>query len=157
MFFLGELSQAIHLPPSEFTSDFNRTVLQKLYKMVESTCTTNNGFIIAVTQIIEIGGGRIAHTGHAIFNVKFTALLLNPIKDEILDAFVINVNELGIFCEAGPLSIFVSNYHIPVSKQGHKTIRRDMHVRLRIIGFNISSKKMYAIGSINEEFLGIIN
>lgn len=157
MFFLGELTQAIHLPPAEFTSEFSTTIEQKLYKMVEGTCSTDNGFIIAVTQIIEIGGGRIAHTGYAIFNVKYTALLLNPVKNEILDAFVIKVSDLGIFCEVGPLSIFVSNYHIPQAMQGFERIHQDMHVRLRIIGFNISSKKMYAIGTINEDFLGIIN
>lgn len=157
MFFLNELTQTVYLPPVEFNSEIHKTIEYKLYKMVEGTCTGEKGFIIAVTNITEFDGGRINEKGHAIFTIKYKALLLKPVKNEVLDAIVVNVNDLGVFCEVGPLSVFVSNYHIPPAYLGYEKIQNETLIRLRIIGTHISSEKMYAIGTINEDFLGPFN
>lgn len=154
MFFLNELTQTVYLPPIEFNSEIHKTIEHRLYENVEGTCTGEKGFIIAVTNITLIDGGRLNEKGHAIFTIKYKALLLKPVKNEVLDAVVVNVNDLGIFCEVGPLSVFVSNYHIPQAYLGSERIQREMLVRLRIIGTHINSEKMYAIGTINEDFLG---
>lgn len=154
MFFLNELTQTVHLPPVEFTSEIQKTMEHKLYKLVEGTCTGERGFIIAVTNITLMDGGLLNEKGLAIFTIKYKALLLKPVKNEVLDAIVVDVNDLGIFCEVGPLSVFVSNYHIPSAYAGGEKIQKEMFVRLRIIGTHISSEKMYAIGTINEDFLG---
>ena len=51
-----------------------------------------------------------AVTAFASFNVKYEALIFRPFEGEVLDAVVTTVNKMGVFCEAGPLDIFISNY-----------------------------------------------
>ncbi len=154
MFFLSELSHTLNLPPRDFTSCITETLQALLYTSVEGTCSGEHGFIITVVKILDINGGRLSHTGHAIFNIQYEALLLKPVKNEVIDATVIDVNNLGIFCEVGPLSIFVSNHHIPKGLQGNDKLQKDSSVRVRIIGTKIDTKRIYAIGSVNEDCLG---
>ncbi|KAM0674610.1 DNA-directed RNA polymerase II subunit RPB7 [Gurleya vavrai] len=156
MFFLTELSQTLNLSPNDFTSSLSKTLQSLLFSSVEGTCSSQHGFIITVKQITNINGGRLSHTGHAIFNVHYEALLLRPVKNEVLDCIVVDVNNLGIFCEVGPLSVFVSNHHIPKSFLNSGMIVKDKAVRVRIIGTKIDTKRIYAIGSIDGDCLGLI-
>jgi hypothetical protein len=47
------------------------------------------------------------------YQVAYKALMFRPFKNEVLDAVVKSVSEVGFFAEAGPLSILVSHAHIP--------------------------------------------
>lgn len=156
MFFVSDLSHTLFLPPNTYTSSITDTLHETLYKHVEGTCTGEHGFIVAVLNVNKIEGGRLSQNGFAIFTVFYKALLLKPVKSEVVDAVIVDTNDLGIFCSVGPLSIFVSNYHIPISVQQRSDLKQFRSVRLRIIGTKIDTKKIYAIGSMDEECLGVI-
>lgn len=79
---------------------------------------------------------------------------------------------MGFFAEVGPLNIFVSTHLIPsdfvfdvnvaapcyVSEEGMgQRIGKDDLVRLRIIGTRVDATEIFAIGSIKEDFLGLIS
>lgn len=53
------------------------------------------------------------HSGQAVFEVKYQAIVFRPFKGEVLDAIVYNVSKMGFFAQAGPLEIFVSTHLIP--------------------------------------------
>lgn len=48
-----------------------------------------------------------------VFNVKYSALLLRPFTNEVMDATVSQCNPLGFFAFVGPLRIFVSKHSMP--------------------------------------------
>ncbi|KAK0425309.1 hypothetical protein QR680_009135 [Steinernema hermaphroditum] len=90
------------------------TVKQKLFNEVEGTCSGKHGFIIAVTTIDNIGHGIIQPgRGFVLYPVKYKAIVFRPFKGQVMDAVVNQVNKVGLFCDIGPLSCFVSRHCIP--------------------------------------------
>lgn len=53
------------------------------------------GFVIAVTQIDNIGAGLIQHgQGFVMYPVKYKAVVFRPFKGEVLDGIVTQVNKV---------------------------------------------------------------
>ena len=86
---------------------------------------------------------------------------------------VSNVNKLGFFAYVGPLQVFVSKHLIPsdmqfdaqstpaayvsqVSDQQPQRITKDSEVRLRVIATRVDASEIFAIGTIRDEYLGLI-
>lgn len=58
--------------------------------------------------------GKIdSETGMVSYKLKFYAIIFRPFRQEVLDAVVGPCHELGFFCYAGPLEIFVSHRTMP--------------------------------------------
>ncbi len=94
-----------------FGKNIQSVVKNKLQNETEGTCSERYGFIIIVTEILNISRGVIQEgIGCAKFSVKFEAIVFRPFKGEILDANVTTINKMGFFAESGPLKIFVSRH-----------------------------------------------
>ncbi|URD89522.1 DNA-directed RNA polymerase II [Musa troglodytarum] len=78
--------------------------------------------------------------------------------------------QMGFFAEAGPVQIFVSNHLIPddmefqsgdmpnyTTSDGSVKIQKDSEVRLKIIGTRVDATEIFCIGTIKDDFLGVIN
>jgi len=141
----------------------------KLYQDVEGTCSGAHGYIIAVLSVIETGDGVvISGSGQAEFVTRYRAIVFKPFKGEVMDAVVGEVNKMGFFAEAGPLTIFVSNHLIdpgmkfdpnsnpPSYASADQVISRHAHVRLKIVGTRVDATEIFAIGTIKEDHLGVI-
>jgi DNA-directed RNA polymerase subunit E'/Rpb7 len=107
------------------------TVKQKLFAEVEGQCQAKYGIVIAVTTIDTIGHGliqpglnnivprifflfiQILGSGFVSYPVKYKAIVFRPFKGQVVDATVDQVNKLGMFCNIGPVSSFVSRHGIP--------------------------------------------
>ncbi|TBU01392.1 subunit Rpb7 of DNA-directed RNA polymerase II [Hamiltosporidium magnivora] len=135
-------------------------ILRKtLTSSVEGTCSGEYGYIISVLSIDKIGSGRITNNGYAVFSVLYQALVLKPLKGEIIDASIVETNDMGIFAGVGPLTIFISNYQIPkMLLKGSEGggLEKNSNIRLKIIGTKVEATRIYAIGTINEYYLGLI-
>lgn len=94
-------------------------------------------------------------------------------QGEVLDAVVTKVNKMGFFAEVGPLPVFVSKHAIPadmifdqnsnpasyvsqVTDEQPIRIRTDSEVRLRIVGTHFDVNEIRAIGTIRDDYLGVI-
>ena len=56
-------------------------------------------------------GSKVIHgTGEAEFTLHYQALVMKPIKGEVVDCSVEKVGKLGFFCLLGPMQIFVSTH-----------------------------------------------
>ena len=84
-------------------------------KQVEGTCSGRYGYIIGVLGKPNVGKGFVVedHSGQAVFEVKYQAIVFRPFKGEVLDAIVYHVSKMGFFAQAGPLELFVSTHLIP--------------------------------------------
>ncbi|KAJ1855241.1 DNA-directed RNA polymerase II subunit [Coemansia sp. RSA 1822] len=169
MFFHKKLTHTITLHPSFLGPRMREFVTKRLYKDVEGTCTGRYGYIVAVVAILDIQTGKIipGH-GSAEFEVKYSAILFKPFKNEVLDGVVESVNKLGFVTNAGPFQIFVSGSYIPSDMKldmntnppsfhsDDQKIEKGTLVRIKIIGTLIDATKITAIGTIKEDYLGVI-
>jgi DNA-directed RNA polymerase II subunit RPB7 len=114
MFYHIQLEHEIVLHPRYFGPNLLDTVKRKLFAEVEGSCTGKHGFVIAVTTIDNIGVGFVQPgQGFVKYPVKYKAIVFRPFKGEVLDAVVTQVNKVGLFTEAGPLTCFISRHSIP--------------------------------------------
>ncbi|KAE9592508.1 putative DNA-directed RNA polymerase [Lupinus albus] len=171
MFFHIVLERNMQLHPRYFGRNLRDNLVSKLMKDVEGTCSGRHGFVVAVTGIENVGKGLIRDgTGFVTFPVKYQCVVFRPFKGEILEAVVTMVNKMGFFAEAGPVQIFVSNHLIPddmefqsgdipnyTTSDGSVKIQKDSEVRLKIIGTRVDATEIFCIGTIKDDFLGVIN
>jgi len=172
MFYHMSMDHEIILHPQYFGPKLLDTVKQKLFTEVEGTCTGKYGFVIAVTTIDKIGAGTILPgQGFVVYPVKYTAIVFRPFKGEVLDAVVTQVNKVGMFAEIGPLSCFISHHSIPSdmefdpagqppcykSKEEDMVIKQDDEIRLKIVGTRIDANGIFAIGTLMDDYLGLIS
>lgn len=154
MFYLKRFSHKLSLHPQYLGQNIQELLQEYLLKKVEGTCTAF-GYIISVLGIDAISEGSILMSGHISFEVQYQALVLKPVNGEIIDAPIVSSTKMGYFASVGPLSIFVANCQIPnttLEEIGNSSV-----VRLKIIGTKINTTKVYAIGTLNDDFLGIIS
>lgn len=171
MFYHICLEHEILLHPRYFGPNLLETVKQKLFSEVEGTCTGKHGFVIAVTTIDNIGAGIIqSGRGFVVYPVKYKAIVFRPFKGEVVDAIVTQVNKVGLFCEIGPLSCFVSKHCIPPdmefdpnsnpicykTKDESIVIREEDEIRVKIIGTRVDAADIFAIGSLMDDYLGLV-
>merc|ERR1712032_735222 len=141
---------------------------------VEGLALANYGYVVNVIEVPEsdIKSGIIEYdSGNVVFYVKYTALLLRPFINEVLDATVSLCNPLGFFAFVGPLQIFVSKHSMPedmfngfdstkdvwMSDDKEVIITSGCGVRLKIKGRNVESNRITAIGTIKDNYLGLID
>mmetsp|Transcript_9462 Transcript_9462/g.13662 ORF Transcript_9462/g.13662 Transcript_9462/m.13662 type:complete len:174 (-) Transcript_9462:2110-2631(-) len=131
-------------------------------------------YVVNVIEVREdqIRSGIIEYdTGNVVFYVKYDALLLRPFVNEVLDATVTQCNTQGFFAFVGPLRIFVSKHNMPedmfhgfdsersawVSDDKEVVISSLCGVRLKIKGRTVEQGNITAIGSIKDNYLGLID
>ncbi|CAN0462415.1 unnamed protein product, partial [Discosporangium mesarthrocarpum] len=94
-------------------------------------------------------------TGFVNVEAHYNAICFRPFVNEVMDATVGNVTELGFFANVGPLEVFVSRLGMPddiangydpvgdmwVSGEGSDNeIKAGCGVRLRIIGVTMGTE-----------------
>ncbi|KAH8885162.1 hypothetical protein GQ53DRAFT_751455 [Thozetella sp. PMI_491] len=169
MFFLHNLERRVTLHPSYFGRNMHDLVTSKLLKDVEGTCA-GNYYIISIMDAFKVSEGRILPgSGLAEFIVEYRAVVWRPFKGEVVDAIVYSVNPHGFFAQAGPLKLFVSTHLMPdeikydanasppqFTNNTDITIEPGTHVRVKIMGTRTEIGEIWAIGSINGDFLGCL-
>jgi DNA-directed RNA polymerase II subunit RPB7 len=125
----------------------------------------NQVCLFQINIIKYISSGR----GFVVYPVRYKAIVFRPFKGEVVDAIVTQVNKVGIFCEIGPLSCFVSKHCIPPDMDFdpnsnppcYKTqdesvvIKDDDEIRVKIIGTRVDATDIFAIGTLMDDFLGL--
>lgn len=169
MFYVYDMQQRILLEPKLLGAGLKTAVKKKLFSTMNGKCSADYGYILSILSISSISTTEVDPlVGHAAFLVDFKALTLLPSKGEVVDAVVHEINKMGVFAFIGPLSIFISTYQIPghlsgtglepmiVPNDGGAPISRGSLIRLRIIGAKVEPLKVFAIGTINEDYLGLV-
>ncbi|GMF28803.1 unnamed protein product [Phytophthora lilii] len=154
MFFLKQLSRDLLLHPMHFGPKLHDIIRLRLIEEVEGTSMGKYGYVITVTEVRDedIGKGVIQdNSGFVCFNIRYRAILFRPFKNQVLDAVVTVVNQLGFFADVGPLQVFVSRHAMPtdlnngydhesnawISDDREVEIRKGCGVRLKIMGVSV--------------------
>ncbi|KDE08023.1 DNA-directed RNA polymerase II subunit rpb7 [Microbotryum lychnidis-dioicae p1A1 Lamole] len=169
MFFLKELVQVVTLHPSYFTPALKDYLHTRLRDTVEGSCSGKLGYIISVLSIDDIGRGKVIEGG-AEFRISYKAIVYRPFRGEVVDGVVASVNKMGVFADVGPLQCFISTHLIPsdfafdpnanppclTSAEENLTIEKGAHIRLKIVGTRVDATEIFAIGTIKEDYLGVV-
>ncbi|BDA45053.1 DNA-directed RNA polymerase II subunit RPB7 [Coccomyxa sp. Obi] len=171
MLYLITLERELELQPRFFGPRLREVLEQKLISEVEGTCSGKHGFIICVTGMGNVGKGSIREgLGTALFKVQYSCVVLRPFKGEVIDCVVSSVSKVGFFADAGPLQLFISNHLIPedfeysatgepafVSTDEAVRVQAGAEVRLRIVGARMDASEIFCLGTIKEDYLGVIS
>ncbi|KYN99652.1 putative DNA-directed RNA polymerase II [Plasmodium gaboni] len=169
MYFVIEEWKNVIIKPSQLGPRYQQYIEDMLRNSVEGQCSVKYGYVICVIRIIHSEPGRVQDgTGMIVVKVKYQAIVFKPFKDEVLDAIVTDVNKLGFFAQAGPLKIFISrtaipkyfeyseDSHYPCFSSGDYNIKPQTTVRIKLQGIRYDLSNMFAIATINNEYLGCI-
>ncbi|CAD2087029.1 DNA-directed RNA polymerase II subunit RPB7, putative [Plasmodium vinckei brucechwatti] len=155
MYFVIEEWKNVIIKPSQLGPKYQQYIEDMLRNSIEGQCTEKYGYIICVIRIMHSEPGRV-QDGTGMIVVK------------VLDAIVTDVNKLGFFAQAGPLKIFISrtaipkyfeyteDAHYPCFSSGSHNIKPQTTVRLKLQGIRYDLSNMFAIATINNEYLGCI-
>ena len=170
MFYIKKLTKTLTLPPSNYTDSLPITLQKSLFNSVEGKCYPNIGIIITVTKILSISQNILTSEGYSSFTITYTALTLNLLQGMVIETVVKEVNNMGVFANVGAASIFISKMQMPESYKNKikddididnleldSIICKGFNIRVRIIGTKIENGRMFVIGSIRDECLGVIN
>jgi DNA-directed RNA polymerase II subunit RPB7 len=174
MFYVKSLEHEIVLEPVHFGPKLRATIVRLLKEGVEGLALATYGYVVNVIEVPEdkIQSGIIDYdTGNVVFTVHYTALLLRPFINEVLDAVVSQCNPLGFFAFCGPLRIFVSKHSMPedmyngfdsdkdawISEDKEVVISAGSGVRCKIKGRTVEQGNITAIGTIKDNYLGLVD
>ncbi|KAL3924620.1 MAG: hypothetical protein SGILL_000934 [Bacillariaceae sp.] len=160
--------------PVLFGPKLKTTIVNRLKEEVEGLALAEYGYVVNVIEVPEhkIKSGIIEYdTGNVVFSVEYTALMLRPFTNEVLDAVVSQCNALGFFAYVGPLRVFVSKHSMPedmfagwnpdkdswISDDKEVVISTGCGVRLRIKGRTVEQGNISAIGTIKDSYLGLMD
>ncbi|CAM9659174.1 unnamed protein product [Ectocarpus fasciculatus] len=171
MFFIKKLRRDIQLNPKDMGSHLKEKVKNKVMDEIEGTCLGKYGYVVSILEIRDddIQLGLIDNdTGAVNITVWYSAILLRPFPNEVVDAIVTTATETGFFSRVGPLQVFVSRHamHEDItfnyakgdcwcSEDQEVEITEGSIVRLRIMGVTVDAGAISAIGTIKDNFLGL--
>lgn len=166
------LTHELVLHPRYFGPDLKNVIVEKLFSDVEGTCSGKYGFIIAITSILEINSGLLLTDGEGLvlYDIKYNAIVFRPFKGQVFDAIIVQINKVGLFCDIGPLSCFISHNSMPAGAEYDGStnpvsfkIKDDevytvsSKVRLKIVGLRVDNCGIFAIGTLMDDYLGLID
>ncbi len=178
MFYVLQLTHSLVIPPIHFGPKLYDTLTTLLRSSVEGSALSTYGYVVQVISVprSSITAGVIEYdSGDVAFDIRYEALLFRPFKNEVVDAVVTDVNNLGFFAYVGPLRVFVSERLFPgdlngvegggydgdsnswISADNEVQIKDGCGVRVRIIGTTVEENDISSVGRIDEDFLGLID
>ncbi|KAF8817730.1 Dna-directed Rna polymerase II RPB7 [Cardiosporidium cionae] len=170
MYFVVEQWKNISVKPNQLGPRYEQCIEEMLRHSVEGQCDATFGYVVCVIRVVHREAGRIQDgTGMIVVSVRYQAIVFKPFKGEVLDGIVTDVNRLGFFVQAGPLKVFVSRSAMPDGYEynddasfpcftdSEVTIKPQYEVRLRLQGVRFDRSNMFAIGTINADFLGPVD
>jgi len=149
------LVDTVRLPPDRFGEDTVTVVKDLLREKLEGRIDKTLGSIIAVTNVLDIGEGRIlAGDGAVYYDITFEAITFKPELQEIVEGKVVEVVEFGAFIGLGPLDGLLHVSQIAddyisydeknsrlVGKESQKAITEGDKVRARVVAVSLNERE----------------
>lgn len=104
MYYKTKLEDHIRVPPASFEADIDQSVVMEIKKKYSGYISKDFGFVIDVSEINEVGQGRILPGDGSIhYPVEFTLLTFKPEMQEIILGKITNIADFGAFINIGPV------------------------------------------------------
>ncbi|MFP4633312.1 MAG: DNA-directed RNA polymerase [Halobacteriota archaeon] len=104
MYKRATLVDTVRVPPERLDDVSEDVILELLQDKLEGRCDEDLGWIVAVTEVHDIGEGKILYNEAGVFyEAEFDALVFEPVLQEVLDGAVAEVVSFGAFVSIGPV------------------------------------------------------
>ncbi|MFH1055914.1 MAG: DNA-directed RNA polymerase [Candidatus Altiarchaeota archaeon] len=154
MYKVVTVEDTVRIPPKRFNEELNPVIVQELETMVVGRVDKNLGIIMAVTELNEVGEGKIIlGDGAVYYNTKFKILSYTPQINEVVEGLVTEVTEFGAFVNFGPIDGLIHVSQITedfmsydqknaafVGRESNKMLRVGDVVRARIVTVSMKSR-----------------
>ncbi|HLC36273.1 MAG TPA: DNA-directed RNA polymerase [archaeon] len=104
MYSMYKVIDTVRVPPKELGKDLNQVILDIAKEEYEGLVDEDLGVVIAVNSAQKKGEGKIVPgDGGIYYSSELEMLLYTPIVHEVVEAYVTEVTEFGIFIRTGPI------------------------------------------------------
>lgn len=128
----------IRLPPEKLGEDYEALCRNITRETIEGKATVDKSLTLLVSNIQNVGEGRIVHGDGAIYQkVSYDAIVFMPSLHEIVDGQIVEILKFGAFVRFGPLDglLHVSQImddRIDVDSAGQRLVGKDTKRDLRV-------------------------
>jgi len=165
-FLIAEFVDNVKIHPNRISGDIQKSVLKVLKPSKEGICS-NHGYIKKDSiRIVKISCGQVeaaSFHGYVNYLVKYSALVCNPVKGNIVEAIVVNINNFGILCSSfiedsetdekiSILEIIIPKHSLSIQSDIdlQNSVKINDSVKVEIVGkkYQLFNKKISIIGKI---------
>lgn len=98
------LVDTVRIPPDKLGGKIGQVVKSVLEEKLEGRTDKTLGSIVAITDVVEIKGGRIlVGDGAVYYDTTFDAIVYKPDLQEIIEGDIAEIVEFGAFVSLGPV------------------------------------------------------
>ena len=170
MFKILTMKDDVRVPPTKFNLGLDKAVKESLQETIEGTLNPDIGVFLVVTEILNIGEGKIVPEDGAIFYpAEFNILIYRPELNEIVLGEVVDITEFGAFTRIGPLDALVhvsqimddrlsydSKNAIFTGRKSSNKLKEGDIVRARIVGVSLGKGRSKISLTMRQPGLGAI-
>lgn len=168
MYFIVEDKRSVSLRPCDLGPFFEERLNLALRAQLEGSASKqHDGLIVHLLGVRSFSKPRVQDgTGNVVVEAVFRSIVFRPFRNEVIDCVVDQVNRTGFYGYFGPMRVFISRGSMPddlvydeqsacfTSKDGSSRVMNGSEVRARIIGVKRDGNNLYAVGSIDGDYLG---
>lgn len=164
-FILAEFVDNIKIHPKYIGKDIEKNVLRELKQRKEGICSDHGYIKKNSIRINKISNGKVEMStfhGYMNFMVKYSAMVCNPVKGNIVNAVVVNMNNFGILCSSfitedngsktPILEIIIPKHSLTIQSDVDlkNSVKINNEVKVQIVGkkYQLYNKKISIIGKI---------
>ena len=168
MFYELSLEHTIFVHPRDFGQDLDTTVEKEMRKQLEGSLRQPYGLILMVKSVDTMAPFRLNDSlyGHAEVTAVCRVVVCRPFNNQVVEGVVSGLNQTGIFVESGPLQMYISRHNMPEGSKylggdafdfghSHRLIEKKDVLRVKLIKVQMKDR-LFAIGTIDEDFLGLL-
>lgn len=102
MFYELQVKGHVRVPPTYLGKDIKDSILEKLNESYEGFISKELGFVICVTEILNVGEGKIIHgDGAGHYETEFKIITYIPELQEIVKGKITDITNFGAFLNIG--------------------------------------------------------
>jgi len=152
---IDNIKQKVSIEAKYLDSDVKNHILDKLKKMMEGKCTLDNGYIINVRRIIDLGDNTIGCANSlVIFNVTYEVDIIRPEIGQKLSGAVCMVFNHGIFVDvSGKMKVLIPatsmlSHVYNQTTNSFGSISKGVDVSIEIVMIKYEKKQFSCIGKL---------
>ncbi|MBU4501142.1 MAG: DNA-directed RNA polymerase [Nanoarchaeota archaeon] len=159
MFYELEVKGHIRVPPNSFSEKTKDSILKRLNEKFEGYMSKDLGIIIGVSDVLNIGEGKIIPgDGAAYYDTTFKILSFKPELQEVVLGKITDITDFGAFIDVGPIDgmihvsqtmddfVSFSKSNVLTGKESKKSLKVNDHCRSRIIAVSFKDPSNPKIG-----------
>lgn len=170
MFKMLTVKDMVRVLPTKFNLDTKEAVKESLQETIEGRLNPDIGVFLAVTDVLNIGEGKIVPEDGAIhYPAEFKVLVFRPEVNEIVLGEVVDITEFGAFTRIGPIDALIhvsqimddklsydaKNAIFTGKKTGYKLKEGDV-VRTRVVGISLGKSRSKISLTMRQPCLGAL-